>query len=185
MIITISSLPGSGKSTITKLVAKKLDYKHYSTGDFQRELAKEHGLTITQWGELEAKDKKYDMMVDKRTEQIAKTIDNAVFDSWLAPHFVPKHAIKIFLECDEQVRAKRRLPQKRETEQFSTIEEAIKDMRKRVECNRKRWIKYYNYDFLDMSNYDLVIDTTNLTPEQIVDKILKFVENVEKKKSKN
>ena len=184
MIITISSLPGSGKSTVAKLIAKRLWFEHYSTGDFQREFAKEHGLTITQFGELEAKDKKFDLMVDKRTEQIAKTKDNFVIDSWLAPHFVPK-AIKIFLECDEKVRAKRRLPQKRKTEQFSTIEDAIKDMRQRIKCNRERWLKYYNYDFLDMGNYDLVVDTTKLTPEQIVDKILKFVKDVKEKRSRN
>jgi len=183
MIITISSLPGSGKSTVAKLVAKKLGFKHYSTGDFQRELAKEHCLTITQLGELEAKDKNFDIMVDKKTEQIAKTKDNFVIDSWLAPHFVPK-AIKIFLECDEKVRAKRRLPQKRKTEQFSTIEDAIKDMRQRVNCNRERWLKYYNYDFLDIKNYDLVVDTTKLKPEQIVGKILEFVKDAKKKKDK-
>lgn len=177
MIVTVSGLPGSGKSTIAKLVAEKLGFENYSVGDFQRQLAKEHGLSITEMGEKEAQDKSFDLMVDKKTQDVVQTKDNLVFDSWLAPHFIPK-AIKIFLECDEQVRAKRRIPQKRDTEQFSEINSAIKDMIERARCNQERWIKYYDYDFLNMKNYDLVVDVTYLTPEQIVEQILKFVQDI-------
>lgn len=176
MKITVTGLPGSGKSTIAKLLAEKLGLEHYSTGDFQRELAKEKGLSIKQLGEIEAKDDKIDLMVDNKTEEIAKSKENIVFDSWLAAHFVPE-AIKIFLECDEEVRAKRRIPQKRDTEQYEVLDEAVKKMRERTECNQERWIRYYNYNFLDMTNYDFIINVAELNPEQIVAKILEFIED--------
>ena len=40
MIITISGLPGSGKSTIGKMLAKKLGYKFYSMGDLRGKIEK-------------------------------------------------------------------------------------------------------------------------------------------------
>jgi cytidylate kinase len=49
------------------------------------------------------------------------------------------------------------------------------DMRKRVSADRKRWMKLYKYDFLDLANYSLVIDTTRLSPEQVVESIMEFV----------
>ncbi len=112
MIILISSLPGAGKSTAAKMIAKKLNCRHYSTGDIQRQLAEERKLTITQWGELEAKDPKYDLMVDDRAKKILSTQDNLIMDSWIAPHFAKGNAIKIFLECEENERASRRLRKK-------------------------------------------------------------------------
>ena len=52
MIVTISGTPGSGKSTVGKLIAKKLGLKHYSIGNLMRSMAKEKGLTLGELGEL-------------------------------------------------------------------------------------------------------------------------------------
>ena len=46
MIITISGIAGSGKSTVAKLLAKKLNCKHYSVGDFMRQIAKEKNIPL-------------------------------------------------------------------------------------------------------------------------------------------
>ena len=40
MKITISGPIGSGKSTVSKILAAKLGYKHYSIGGFMRDIAK-------------------------------------------------------------------------------------------------------------------------------------------------
>ncbi|MBW2971319.1 cytidylate kinase family protein [Candidatus Woesearchaeota archaeon] len=176
MIIIISGLPGSGKSSVAKEVAEKLGYKHYSTGDIQREIAKEKGLTISELGKLEATDKSFDLMIDRKTKEFVQGKDNIVMDSWLAGNFVLK-AVKVFLECNEDERVRRRLAQKREEESFQKREQALKDMQHRVEINRDRWKRYYNYDFLDMSNYDVVIDTSKIGIDKVVEKVLDFVED--------
>ena len=165
MIISISGYGGTGKSTIAKKLANKLGYKHYSAGDLQRELAKERGLTIAEWGAKEQEDPKYDNMVDERTAELGKREDNFVIDNWLAPHFIP-HAIKIFLDGELEVRAKR-ITIKREAESYEDIKTAIKTTKNREAVNKKRWLEFYNYDYTDKNNYDLIIDTTELSIDEV------------------
>lgn len=176
MIITISGKPGSGKSTIAKLLAKKLGYKHYSIGDMQRELAQERGLTIREIGDYEARDPSFDKALDNKQKELGEKQDNFVIDAWLSAHFIPK-AIKIFLDVDFDTgvkrifKAKGRLAKRK----YKTIEEAKQDVKKRDEVNKERWFRYYHFNYYDKSHYDLVIDTTHITPDQVIDKIMSFV----------
>ncbi|PLW80108.1 hypothetical protein C0585_04300 [Candidatus Woesearchaeota archaeon] len=177
MIITISGKAGSGKSTIAKEVAKKLGYTHHSMGDLQRELAKELGVTIEKLGELEKEDRKYDDMIDDKQKQIGKR-DNAVVDSRLGALFIPP-AFKVFLEVDINEAVKRRISQeKRDEEEFESEEEAKKSMINREKVNRTRFLDLYGFDFLDMKKYNLVIDTTNLDINQIIEKILDKIKDI-------
>ena len=95
MIITIAGLAGSGKSTVAKLVAKKLKYKFYSAGDMRGELATREGLTIDQLNDLKAK--WTHAAIDEVVKKIGQNEDNLVFDSWLGWHFIP-HSVKFFLK---------------------------------------------------------------------------------------
>ena len=52
MIITISGIAGSGKSTVAKLLAKKLNYNHYSIGEFMRDIAKEKNTSLLELSNL-------------------------------------------------------------------------------------------------------------------------------------
>ncbi len=165
MRITISGTAGSGKSTIAKELAKKLDYEHYSMGDFQREIAKEKGISITELGELEKKDDSIDRMVDEKQKKLGKK-DDFVIDSWLSPLFIP-NSYKIFLDADIKERAKR-ITKEREAESYSEREEAIEAIKQRERTNRERWLQYYDYDFQDKKNYDLIIDTTDKSIEEIL-----------------
>ncbi|MEM0492692.1 MAG: cytidylate kinase family protein, partial [Candidatus Thermoplasmatota archaeon] len=55
------------------------------------------------------------------------------------------------------------------------IEERKKEMIDRERSEAKRYKKYYNVDIHDTSFYDLVVDSTNLKPEEITSKILKRI----------
>ncbi|MBT4647677.1 AAA family ATPase [archaeon] len=166
MITTISGVAGSGKSSVAKILAKELEYTHYSTGDMQREIAKEKGLTIVELGELEKKDPSIDNMIDAKVEKLGKEKDNFVFDSWLAPLFIP-NSFKIFLDTDIETRAKR-ICMKREAESYTNIEDAKLNIVKRENSNRERWMRYYNYDFKDLNNYDAIIDCSKISIEETV-----------------
>ena len=170
MIITISGTAGSGKSSVAKALAKKLDYKHYSMGDFQREIAKAKGLSIVQLGELEKTDPSIDRMVDDKQIKLGKEQDNFVIDSRLSAHFIP-NSFKIFLDADLNVRAKR-ITKVREAESYVDVQKAIDASVQREKTNQERFIEYYKFDFMDMNNYDLVIDTSEKKVEDCVEKIM-------------
>lgn len=178
MIITISGDPGSGKSTVGKAIAKELGLKHYSAGDFMREMAESRGIPLLGLGRLAEKDPSIDKEIDERTKHLALK-DNFVIDSRLAFHFIPK-AIKIFLKVDPKVAAQRTwkdiVAQKRHAEKQLHSEKEVYDaIVKRQQSEIARYKKYYGIDFLSDKNYDFVLDTTNLTQEQSIQKVLEFV----------
>ena len=175
MIITISGTAGSGKSTLAKLLANKLGYKHYSMGDFQRVIAKEKGISITELGELEKKDDAIDRMVDEKQKKLGQLEDNFVIDAWLSPLFIP-HSFKVFLDADLKTRAKR-IAKKRQAESYDKIEDAMNAIQQREKTNRERWLRYYKYDFKDKNNYDLIVDSSdksiNVTLNLVFNKVKK------------
>ena len=175
MIITVSGTGGSGKSSIAKRLAKELGFKHYSLGDMQREIAKQKGLTITELNTEEQKDPAIDNMIDQKASELAKIEDNFVIDGWLAACFIPD-GVNIFLDGDVAVRAKRILG-KREAEELANPKVAEATLRKREMVNHKRWLEFYNFDYLDKKNYDLVVDTTSLNLDEVFEKVSSFIDN--------
>ena len=61
---------------------------------------------------------------------------------------------------------------RKSTENFATVEEQKADMQKRYRLENERYFKLYNVHKDDMSNYDLVIDTTNMKPEEVAQLII-------------
>jgi len=173
MRIVIGGRAGSGKSTIAKLVAKKLSLKHYSMGDLQRQIAKERGISLLELGKLEEKDPSIDKELDNKQKELEKE-DNFVIDGRLSAFFI-KDAVKIFLDADEKTRAERILKDNRETEKNGDINETIKNMNQREESENKRYEEYYGLECYDKSKYDVIIDTTDLTIEQVVDKVVESI----------
>ena len=77
-IITLSGQLGSGKSTVGKLLAKKLGYTFYSTGNAQRKIAAERGLTTLELNKLSMTDSSIDEQIDSVFKE--KGIDVLVID---------------------------------------------------------------------------------------------------------
>ncbi len=175
MIITISGKAGSGKSTVAKLLSAKFRLKHYSIGDLMRVIAIEKGLSLMELNKLAEKDKSIDFELDSKLKELGKTKDNFVVDGRLTAFFIPHADIRVFLDADDKVRAKRILLDKRQHEKSKNLKEAINNVKKREESEKKRYKKYYGVDYLDKKLYNYIIDTTKLTRQQVVDKIIKFV----------
>ena len=96
MIITISGTPGSGKSTVAKIIARKLKLEHYSTGDFMRQLAEENKMDVLEFGKLAEKDRSIDEELDQRQINLGMEKKDFVIDGRLSWHFIP-NAIKVFI----------------------------------------------------------------------------------------
>ncbi len=175
MIITISGLPGSGKTSVARELAGRLGYRFYSIGDLRGKMAMDRGLTIDQLNMLGEREDWTDRDADRYQEKLGREEDNFVIDSWIGFHFIPRSA-KVFLEVREDEAAERIFRDQRPDEERKKSPEAVKGMlRERLRQTCGRYRKYYNLDFLDRGHYDLVIDTTRLTVKQVAEKILGFL----------
>jgi len=171
-IITIAGKNGSGKSTTGNILAKMLNYDRFSTGDFMRKMAENQGVSLEELGQLAKNDPKIDKTIDENNIKLAKS-DNLVIDSRLAFYFIP-NSFRVFLELDPKIAATRILNDKnRKNESISELqneEEITKSNEKRLESERNRYKKYYNIeDHTEHSNFDLVIDTSNISAEKVAE----------------
>jgi len=168
MKITISGIGGVGKGTISKLLAQKLNYEVKSGGDFFREMAKNKGMNLYDFEEYVKKYPEFDYKLDEMQKDFGEKNDNFVLESRIGWYFVPD-SFKIKLTCEENERLRR--IQERDG---GEIEEIAQKEKQRLEAINERYKNLYQIEnFLDDKNFDLIIDTTNLSPEEIVQKILK------------
>ena len=181
MRITISGKAGSGKSTVARLISEQLKLRHYSIGDLMRAMANEKKMPLLELNKLAETDKSIDFELDEKLKELGKTKDDFVVDGRLAAFFIPDADVRVFLETDDRVRAERILKDKREHEKSNDVDEMVETIRKREESEKKRYRQYYGVDYSDKKLYNLVIDTTNLMPDRVVEKIIHFVKksNVE------
>lgn len=177
MRITISGKAGSGKSTVAKLLSEKLKLKHYSIGDLMRAMSIERRISLLKLNRLAEKDKSIDFELDSKLNELGKIKDNFVVDGRLTAFFIPNAEVRVFLETEDRVRAQRILKDRRQQEKNASLKETIINIRKREESEKKRYKRYYGVDYLDKKLYNCVIDTTNLSPNQVVDNIIKFVKS--------
>ncbi len=172
MKITITGSLGSGKSTIAKILTNKLGVKRYSVGDFMGELAMERGMTLMELSFEAEKNPKIDRILDDKQINFGKKHDNFVLDSRLGWHFIPD-SFKIFLKCDIDVAAKRVFNTNREDEKENTsLGVTKKNILRRMRSEKIRYRKYYGIDPYDENNFDLVVDTTSISPDEVIGKIM-------------
>lgn len=185
MKITLSGALGSGKSTVAKLVAKKLNLKHYSTGDFMREIAIKRKVTLLELSKLAETDPSVDKELDQRQIRLGQEEDNFIIDARLGWHFIPD-SIKVFLNVTDQEAARRIFAERRTDEKYNlTLKTTLEKIKQRRESETKRYQQYYGINYFNLKNYDLIIDTTKLTADKVAEKMVKFVQNRSVKGQKN
>lgn len=185
-IITISGLPGSGKSSAAKGVASTLGYEHFSSGDFMRNIALSMGVTLNELGKMaESDDGAIDHKIDAEIRQTAQK-DSLVIDSRLAFHWVPE-AFKVFLDLPLEI-SKDRIwhnlknnPLREQSEKANSPEEVFNQIKDRLASEQKRYKDLYNIDYTAKDNFDLVVDTSKNNIEQttniIVNEYKKWLAN--------
>ena len=169
MIITLGWHLGAGKSTLGRKLAEFYWYKKYSTGDFMRELALERWISLIDLGhEAETDGWIIDNILDNRQIRLWKEEDNFIIDGRLAFHFIP-HGIKIFLTIDPLEAARRVFQDQSRSwvESHETIAHAAENIITRRMSENERYMKYYGLNIYNMWSYDIVIDTTMKTVEEV------------------
>ena len=71
--------------------------------------------------------------------------------------------------------AKRIFKEKREHEQYKDVNESLEKIKTRISSEDKRYSGYYKVDYHNRDNYDIIIDTTKIKPEEVVEGIIGII----------
>ncbi len=182
LVICLSGLSGTGKSTVGRELARRYGLRYISGGEALRQKARELGYRAEGpgwWEEQEGRDfiaerlrnYRFDREVDAWLIQQARE-GGVVIDSWtIAWLLEPGVGFRICLYGSLNVRAARVARR-----DGMSLEEALAAVRAKEEHSRELYKRLYGFDLLDLSAYDLVIDTDNLTPEEVVAAICAVLE---------
>ncbi len=169
MHITITGQLGSGKSTAAKTIVELYGLNYFSTGQIMRQMAKEAGVDICEFNKMIKGDPRVDEEIDNRTREVAETAEfDTIFDSRMAWFFTPV-SFKVFVTVDRDTAVDRvaRNPRPGEPKEPEAL---YRELTERAEVERARFISFYGAgaDYYDLSHYNLVIDSTHRTEEEMV-----------------
>lgn len=173
MFITITGKPCSGKSTIANLLVEQHGFKKISVGDIFKQEAHKRGMSAEEFNAFCMNDPSFDFVIDQRTVELSKELKGKkiIFDSRMAWHFVPD-SFKVFVDLEEDEMARRLVNSNREgKEKYSNLEEAKQSLLNRQKLEIERYKKIYNQDLSDINNFDLILDSSNKSPQELADEI--------------
>jgi cytidylate kinase len=168
--ITVSGTPGSGKSTIAQLLHEELGIKYINSGMIFRETAEKYKMSLEKFGKFCEKNSKVDKELDARQVELLKK-GEIILEGRLAGWLAYKNKIpsfKIIIDADVETRAKRIV-----NREGGSIEKRKKEIIEREKSESKRYKAYYGIVLGNHSIYDLVVDSSEKTPEEIIKNILK------------
>jgi len=174
VVITIGGPPGSGKSTVAKLLSDKTGFEYFYAGLIFREMALSRGLSLNEFGDLAKKDDTIDRELDVMMIDHAMTGRDVILEGRMTGPLCWKAKIvslKVYIDADPRVRADRIMER-----EGGDIEKVIFDMKERERSEIERYEKYYSIDPSNSMYYDLIIDSSKISPEEEVDLIMKLME---------
>ncbi len=169
MLITISGLPGSGKTTVARLLAQRLGVPHIYAGDLYRKEAEERGLSLEEFNKLSERDQSIDRALDQKMAGYARR-GGVVLEGRLAGFVALQEgidALKVWLTASDAVRA-RRVAQR----EGGDWHEVLRLNHDRQGSDAKRYREIYGFDLGNTSIYDLILDSDHQSPETLAEQIL-------------
>lgn len=162
--VAISGKSGCGNTTVSTLLSKTLGITLINFTF--RQLAEEKGMTLAQVIEAAKTDDSYDKYVDNHQVELAKK-ESCVLGSRLAIWMLKEADLKVYLYASDTTRAERIL--NREGGDLQQIKDftAMRDSE-----DSRRYKKLYDIDNSTYDFCDIIIDTANYSPEEIVKQIL-------------
>ncbi len=163
--ITLSGPVASGTTTAGKTLAKKYNLEYHSAGDFFRKYFKDQGIPLPD------KDKvpdELDRKIDEEMTSLLASDKPVIVDGLYYGYFTREmpHVLKVLITANQDVRIKRA------EQRISSFPEDAEAVKKRDRLHDVKFRKLYaDENFLDPKFFDLVIDTTNTTQEEVIDKI--------------
>ena len=182
-IIAITGGIAGGKSIVVRKIAKKLGMETYIASDSFRKLARDNNMDLATFNAYVENNPDIDKVIDESLSEYINSHDNLVVDSRLAWHFA-NDAFKVCITVKLDVAAQRLIKDasnRNVEDKYETIDSAKIAIITRERYERERYIKEYGIDILDYSNYDMVIDSTDMSAEEIANMIIEEYNNWLKK----
>ena len=155
MRITVSGLPGSGTTSLSRYLSERHGFSLISAGEVFRQCAQEHRMDLAEFGRLAEEDPSFDKMIDARQKEIALQQDNIIVEGRLSGWMVEKADIRIWLHAPISCRIKRIIFRDHVADEKTAENLTIE----REQCEASRYITYYSIDINDLSIYDLTLNS--------------------------
>ncbi|MEM4472179.1 MAG: AAA family ATPase [Archaeoglobaceae archaeon] len=167
MKITISGPPGSGKTTVAKILSERLKIKLISAGSIFRQLASERGMSVEEFSKFAEENPEVDLLIDRIQKEVAEREKDAIVEGRLSAWMVKDADLRVLIFADAEVRYSRIA--KREGKDIQIVR---KETRMREEMEKRRYQKFYNINVDDWSVYDLIINSTRISADKIAEIII-------------
>jgi predicted cytidylate kinase len=167
-VITITGEVATGKSTIAEALLKKLDgWKKANTGQKFREICASRGWSIQKVSFLPDEVHKE---VDEWQKMVAETESRIIIEGRLAGWLTRDlpHVFQVFCWTPLDVRVQRYMDREHTTAEIARSEIEFRDQQDVLKYQRA----YGLDDYRDRAFYDIFIDTSKYTPEEIADLII-------------
>ncbi len=172
LTVTVGGLPGTGTTTLCRLLQEQLGIPYTYAGALFREEAKARGMSLAEFGALSQRDPSIDERLDDRQLHMLRKgglILEGRLSGWLANrHKLP--AVKVWVRCDEAERLRRIVDR-----DGGTLQEQADATWAREQSEADRYRRYYGVDLKDTAFYDLVLDSTHKMPQQLADEVKALV----------
>ena len=169
--IAISGRSGCGNTTVSRMVAEKLNLK-FINFTF-RSLAEERHTTLKDILELAGKDDSIDREVDARQTKLAAESGGCVLGSRLAVWVLKEADLKVYLDAEPHIRASRIV-----TREGGKLDDVAAVTAERDKKDHDRYLRLYGIDTDDYKFVDLIVDAGNYNAEQIRDMIVERAKRV-------
>jgi cytidylate kinase len=183
IVVCISGLAGTGKSTLARRLSNEYKLKYYSGGDALKALAAEQGYNVSSRGWWESpegisflrkreEDLSFDKAVDDKLLEYARHGD-VLLDSWTMPWLL-KLGFKVWLLASLENRAKRVARRDR-----ITVEEALRILREKEAKTKAIYKRLYGFALgEDFKPFHLVLDTDKMRAEDVFSVLCMVMDNV-------
>jgi cytidylate kinase len=183
IVVCISGMAGTGKSTLAKKLAEKYGLRYYSGGDALKALAAEEGYDSSSRGWWESpeglgflakreENLEFDKAVDDKLLEYAQH-GCVLLDSWTMPWLL-NTGFKIWLLASVEKRAERIA----ERDNLS-VEEALQVLKEKEARTKSIYKKLYGFTLgEDLEPFNLVLDTDNLSASEVFQTLCTVMDNL-------